>query len=334
MQKVSPGIIMIVEAENASLILQPLKKIEDNIVQALKKEGLTVVDTVHDSDNVIIVILEEGYVISHIWPVQKYCAFDIHFWSKFEKHQNVKDSLLLAVGSKNKASSSFRIVAGGMFDVRTWEGDEKIRGPQNTIPCSDIEIPPENIEVGEKSTMIDIVLEESMKIFGDGEDVVVVVCGQKESEPCRSLDLLQEKHNLDDIQVFWTCPHANEFMEDFEKILFNCELDASRALRNSLTDGKKIEAIVFDSTASYPMSQILFKIFSDFKNRLMLRKDPSVVAISLGDSKLWHSIFVNRFRREMIRRDPVYSSEVLFVGHDTNIKLNIVRVDDLFVKKN
>merc|ERR1719469_33288 len=100
-------------------------------------EGYTVVSTIvpEDEEDVTVVVLKEGYVVVRLWPDFSYCGFDVHLWSSFDKQGEVKKALLSAVGSGNKSSSSFRIVAGGMFGVSTWKNDTRKRGPRRTQDC-------------------------------------------------------------------------------------------------------------------------------------------------------------------------------------------------------
>jgi hypothetical protein len=107
------------------VIALPSKALDAKVGTGLTQQDFTVLDTViydHDDEGSCVVnILSGGYMVPRRWPKEKYCAFDIHLWNRFEKQEDLKKALLSAVGSPGmeKASSSYRVIAGGMFGVET-----------------------------------------------------------------------------------------------------------------------------------------------------------------------------------------------------------------------
>lgn len=334
-QKKSPGIIMIVEAEDMTSTFEELKDVSDLLLNVFEKEGFTVVSTIMPEGNLdeaIVFILKEGYVVSKIWGKHKYCSFDIHLWSSFGKHKRLKEALVSSVGSSNESSSSYRIVAGGMFGVTTWKMDEKNRGPHHTIPCDRISASSSSTAMNQG--VLDLILEKSMSFFHDRDNVILVVCGLIESKPCRSLELLKTKEDFGEIQVIWSCPNTNEFAEDFAQNMRSCEVEVLQTLRKALTNHKKIQAIVIDSQSSYHTGQVLFKLFSSIKNRMeILMENTTVIGLYQYDEKdTWKKIFINRFRKEILTYDPIFKGEVFFNNSDTAIELSIVSKGRQFVK--
>uniref|UniRef100_A0A7S1C2F9 SET domain-containing protein n=1 Tax=Corethron hystrix TaxID=216773 RepID=A0A7S1C2F9_9STRA len=339
MQTVSPGIVMIVEAENAALVTKPLKDTKKRILEVLKKEGLSVLSTVDpepdNSDTVFVVVMKEGYVVCRLWAVHKYCAFDIYLWSSFEKHTNVKDALLLSVGSNGQSSSSYRIVAGGMFGVYTWKDDEKSRGPRNTLPCERDEMPLSNHDL---SKSVDVILEESIKFVGGQGDVVVVICGQMNSQVCKSLDFFKKKTAVLQVEVVWSCSSINdsinEYVENYVTVMYACESEILKTLKDALANGKKIQTIVIDPDVKYSMGQIIFSILKSFKNRYMMMTDKtSIVGLSLDNGDTWQSNFMDRFRKEFFVYEPVFKGEVVFSSSVGSIALNFVQKEEHLFKK-
>eukprot|EP00588_Corethron_pennatum_P034325 CAMPEP_0194345924 /NCGR_PEP_ID=MMETSP0171-20130528/105130_1 /TAXON_ID=218684 /ORGANISM="Corethron pennatum, Strain L29A3" /LENGTH=1502 /DNA_ID=CAMNT_0039112979 /DNA_START=45 /DNA_END=4552 /DNA_ORIENTATION=+ len=334
-QEESPGITFIVEAENAdaAFVSQPSKDILSQLRGVLSNEGLTVLSTVQpqaenadvvivfilkegyvvskihplhkyvafdmslwssfdkhkqikdalvlavgsssSSDVVIVYILKEGYVVSKIHPMHKYVAFDMSLWSSFDKHKQIKDALVLAVGSSSSSSSSYRIVSGGMFGVNAWKDDKLKRGPHRTIACdgSDSSESSAIIDEGAKTdkNVIEAILEESMELVQDDDNLMIVLCG-KESEQCNSFSPLLQMGNEHKVQRINSCPNINEYEENFAQSLHACEKQVLQEIRNFVegSNGNKIKAIIFDSSMPYQMGQILFKIFSQLKNRFDL----------------------------------------------------------------
>ena len=112
---------MIFEAEQITADLRTSNFLKEIIVEVLEEEGLEVASAVlskADAEgNIMVMVLKEGYVVARTFPSHKYVAFDVHLWSSFEKHENIKKALIAALGIRS--SSSFRIVAGGMSGVGT-----------------------------------------------------------------------------------------------------------------------------------------------------------------------------------------------------------------------
>eukprot|EP00957_Ditylum_brightwellii_P126489 9641989-Ditylum_brightwellii.AAC.1 len=110
-QERSPGILVVLEAENASVNLENGDTLKDIFTVSLQEEGLTVVstDVTQSISNrtFVSIIFQEGYIVARIDPEHGYCGFDIHFWSSFHKQEDVKRALIAAVKAERKTSSDF-----------------------------------------------------------------------------------------------------------------------------------------------------------------------------------------------------------------------------------
>ena len=112
-------------------------------------------------------VMKEGYVVLRFWNDVQYCGLDIHLWSSFEKQNSLKAALLIALGSASETSSSYRVIAGGMFGVVNWKTDTRKRGPRRTLGKKDPQ--------GEADdTVMDVMLEENMKFVPKDGTVLVV----------------------------------------------------------------------------------------------------------------------------------------------------------------
>mmetsp|Transcript_11839 Transcript_11839/g.32855 ORF Transcript_11839/g.32855 Transcript_11839/m.32855 type:complete len:830 (-) Transcript_11839:6-2495(-) len=117
-QESSPGILLVLEAENAFDNIGSGEEIKQAIVAGLELAGLTVTTTMpfdEEAGYSGVILLKEGYVVTRSLPEKSYCAVDVHLWSGFSKLEDAKEALLTAIKSGPESSSSFRIVAGGMF---------------------------------------------------------------------------------------------------------------------------------------------------------------------------------------------------------------------------
>lgn len=205
----SPGILMILEAESVAIDISQSKEFVKLLETTLKNEGLNIMKVFMTTPNKankkmqIVILFHEGYVVARTWPSLKYCAFDIHLWSRFEKHDSIKKSLLEAVGSEQ--ISSYRIVAGGLYGMSTWDEDMKARGPRFTQPCdSEVEDSKSSPTTCDNYDLIDFVTEKTLSIIPDDSYKVVVVCGE-ENQKCSSLDVVRNDKRKVDVLELRSC---------------------------------------------------------------------------------------------------------------------------------
>jgi len=320
----SPGIIMIVEAEDTSFIWHSLEKFSRVVENVLEMANLTIIAKIvpepKNNDDVIVVVMQEGYVVSRFWPENNYCGFDIHLWSQFSIQESLKKSLVSAIGSSN--FSSYRVVAGGMFGANSWKSDESGRGPRRTLSCDSSDSIASKTSTN--SDLMFVTFEENIK-FLQRDATVLVVCGFKESESCTTLKILQQNDKVGTLVEVWSCPNINEFAKDTAMLSYACERDLLSFLRNRLSDEQKLDAIVFDPTMNYLMGQIIVRIFMNIKTRMeLLEENPFIIAISVDKSWTWRSNLVNRFRTGVIVFEPVFKADVIFESSDSNIHVHIV----------
>ena len=332
-QSSSPGILMIVEAEDADATLLPLDILERNIIRVLEKQGFSVVSTViskFDSNGMtVVVILQEGYIMARTYSKYNYCAFDIHLWSSFEKHEEIKKALLAVVGSGSKSSSSFRIIAGGMFGVKTWKEDEKKKGPRFIEVCDDHdEILPYDVSV-EQST-IDVVLKEMLNLLDENNMSISVLCGENR-EACKSINTFDEHDDVADV-LGLSCSgieSINEYAEDTSVQLLACEKHISSMLYNTVSEGEKLSVIMVDSSANSLIAEIVLKIFSRKKaKKELLMTNVLVMSPKLGSAANWRRNFSKKFLEDVFVSEPTYYTEVLFSSSDTSLEFDFTSFGD------
>ncbi|KAL7556932.1 hypothetical protein ACA910_006175 [Epithemia clementina (nom. ined.)] len=277
----SPGILLIIEAEDI-LDAQKLSSgvmLQEVIVSAIRTSGLLKIVssfTLTDGDQVAIVVLEECYIVARAWPELEYCALDVHMWSSFNLMESVKDELLVAL--RSPSSSSYRIVAGGMFGVNTWKDDAARRGPkfQN---CQPVESKPStqgtkrlpktrdgNLRNDDDNAVeittaerrfLDEYLKESLNVWLQPQKardhiVATVICGL-ETQACPSLESLQSI--FDDASIegtvipVWTCPNLSTARtgkigdENSTVVGFACESQILSMLLNRVRNIRETYAV-------------------------------------------------------------------------------------------
>eukprot|EP00978_Attheya_sp_CCMP212_P011325 scaffold27962_cov52-Attheya_sp.AAC.3 len=205
------GLMLVLEAEEASAPLKPVELVEETLRQALQNAGLTPKSTVsrpskHGGSDVVMV-MKEGYVVAHTWPEYNYCALEIQLWAAFDKLESVESSLVTFMGSTEENASSFRVVAGGMLGTDTWKEDLAKIGPRyvNTRNC-------------EKRTSLDQIalpttqslMEETLNLVKEKDLLVVVLCGNSVEGSCASLKAVKKDKAFSKIVALWTCPSSDD----------------------------------------------------------------------------------------------------------------------------
>ena len=225
-QENSPGILMILETEDISIDLKNINQFSVTIIEAVSKKGfgfishqIKTLNADSEEKATVVFIMNEGYIVVRVWPKIKYCAFDIHLWSSFEKLSSIENAITVATGSND--ISSFRIIAGGIFGISTWKDDLTIRGPEpNQYIGQDIETNYAHSMPLEDS-FIDYLLRESLELIPGDDLKIGIICGEK-NKPCKSLDVLSKCKTVGEIIVIWSCTE-----------LQSCENEVSSILRKS-----------------------------------------------------------------------------------------------------
>jgi S-adenosylmethionine/arginine decarboxylase-like enzyme len=345
-QEGSPGIFMAVEVEKVAMDLRSTKDVQKAVTKALEQEGFQV-DSIlkrtaasefsgSPSDEIVL-LLREGYVIIRTWAEHNYCAFDIHLWGSFEKHESAKKAVVASVGGKMKTTSSYRIVAGGMFGVSTWKDDAKANGPQPDKLCDPSEAPSRDAPL-DPST-VEVALEAGLRLTLDEDPIIAaVVCG--DAKACASIDLLKKNDKVGQVIVLM-CPELkpkDELYQDGPERVIACEKEILKTFEESLTGEKLLGAIVLDAGASRLMGKILLKILSGSKSRSSTQiLAPNMLAIATIDkeeTESWRRNFLNEIRVDIVKLDPVFRAEILFNTTDHSMELGVTSAgDEHFVER-
>lgn len=319
-QSKSPGILMIVEAEKASIDLTDVDAVHQALRTAMDTVEMSVlssaISSVPMNETVLVFFLEEGYVVARVWAKHKYCGFDVHLWSKFERQENLKKALVESVGSKLDGSiTSFRIVAGGMFGVDGWKQDESARGPR-LMECTKSFSTTRDVPV-EKST-VDAVTKHFLELVQEEEKdylLVMVLCGAKGAS-CDSASLLESLPNVAKVLQVWTCPgivsNAANLGEKSQS-MFECEKKMRESISDALSPTTSgFGAVVLDASATMEIAQIFLKIFSSDRNiGRWLSSNILYLAPLLDPNETWRSVFLDNLRTEVYVAEPLFVVEML-----------------------
>jgi len=368
-QESSPGILLILEAENAAGNLESADAVKSAIVPALEKAGFTVTSTIPydapDGGATVNVFLQEGYVVARTLPEKKYCAFDVHLWSAFSKLENAKVALLEAVQSDVDTASKFRIVAGGMFGIQSWREDEKSRGPQNIeqqCVVSDEQVSAVVDSAVSDSDAVAAILEESLSgLLPEQNAVALILCGAEGESSCDSVNVLNKHASVQEAIPVWACAnvvHETGGAKIASHELYACEQHVIAKLREfSKEDGeefvKKIGVIVVDPSAPIEMAQIIHKIVGKDKNipsqkvnvihkkmtargskkSRVFAEDMLVLApmVDSGTKNEWRLIFAEKFR-SLILKEPGFLTAIQYNSSDTSVDMaTFLSGDELYI---
>ena len=309
------GVLMIIEAEDASLSLESPWVVRSSISTALSNSGLleTSFQVVTKNDGYELVFaLQEGYVVARAWPKLSYCAFDLMLWSKTEMKETAKAQLATAVGSRTV--SAYRIVASGMPSVDAEKQKSPLDSDTNSV-CKDVseDTSIQDLDTPNQNT-IDTVLSKSAAFLDSS--TVLVLCGDP-STTCKSLEVLTDKERR--VIPLWTCPSLSS--DTSLAKLTSCQADTMRILQGDLVaKGTKIKGIVIDSQAPRAMGQVLHKILStpQVRRQLLVENHVAVYVSNASDAQ-WRRALLDRFRTNFTYYDPSYRAEVVFEGTDLEL---------------
>ena len=339
-QEKSPGILMTVDIEFSSMTLHSLENFKSKLLEVLRAGEFHVVSHVADegiSCFFLIILLEEGYITATYNSKELYCAFDLHLWANFRSQNVIKNLITHAIGGNIKTSSSFRIVAGGVYGVSTWKTDEVSRGPNRTIFCNSKTQPSTRVKSDESVNLLDqgiltkILFEESLAFSRKSTNSILIICGTEENGACTSLDHLSKENNHIIVLV---CPHLIGIDgTNMPKKMSQCKKELKQAIKESIRSDQTIGTIIVDPSAPIEMGQIIYRFFKRPGNgAIYLSTNLNILTISSPNNEIeWHEHFTDRFRTEIIIAEPVFKAKVEYLRYDASlITTTVLSTDPLF----
>jgi len=304
------GIVMIVEAENATGANMPAEKLEKALTKAIKKGGATVLSAVvqpsQHGGSIAIMSLKEGYIVAHTWPKHNYVGLEIHLWSQFGKLENIKNLLLKSVGSTKGPWSTYRIVAGGMLGTDNWKEEQATIGPR-PIQTRDCE---PHVETSPDETTLGIVMEESLSLIEKKDTTALVLCGDSTKGVCKTLEALKEK-GIKNLVSVWTCPEdengesGNSILNGVAKVILCGHMDSIDWMDDIVTFYDMIGFVAVDPEASHRLIRSVTSLFREDESSedidSILTDNAVIVVPILDESDKPRMTLVNesRTRREV-----------------------------------
>jgi Spermine/spermidine synthase domain len=298
-QDTAAGIIEILNAEKVSVALD--ESVLKLVKSAAESLGFTAtIDPVFDND-FGAVIMEEGYIAMRIWPQEKYIAFDLNLWGKTYQVDDLKTTLVKAVGSEN--FSSYRVVVGGIHGSNTWDEDRKIIGPKlKQLRHCDEDVVKEG-DLDEKMALL-VTVEEVVPLTKAKDITAAVVCG-KASEDCPSLRALSSHSDVKKVIPIYDCPGG----EDLESMIA-CETSIVSDFESSPS---KLNLVVLDGSASLKMHQVMNSIMIVETTEETVFNDHFIAVTWSPDltGQIWRREFLDRLRKH-VKWDPAVRVELVF----------------------
>ena len=307
--KTSHGVLLVLEAENATIKTASKDSIKHIISKALRDANLQeisfAITNSSKQESTLVIILEEGYSTVRWWPQHMYFAVDLLLWSRIGKQEVAKSKLLAALQSDT--NSSFRIVTGGMLGVGSQSTET---GPQmpHTGTCEEsLEEPPKGAKNASfDPELVDLILSNLIGLVSktDSPLVVAVACPDEELR-CTSLQVI--KHSLPDEAkvVPLTC--------DLNGSPGNDDVCEKKVIELLFMEGK-VDVLVFDTASSLRLGQILLELIQMFAVRKILLEEKFLVLANVKDGTSWRKVLMERFRQSIIFT-PAYKAEIVFAGY-------------------
>ena len=323
------GLFMVVEAENAKGPLRG-EKLEKALMEVIQQQGLEHVSTVtspsETSGNHVIIVTKEGVIVARTWPKEKYCAFDIHLWGRFNKMDAIRDALVDAVGSKAGSVSSFRIIVGGMRGTDFWKQDKQEIGPKifQNRNCT-----PKHGHGEINQDMIHTVVEEMLNLI-DGKDAVVAVLCGAETDLCGSLEVVRKSDKVGSVFPIYPCSNIKdiEFMGDAAVRMSACELETLKHLRDAVAKNGQISSLVVDSTATLGIAKIVQSILANPRHQAQLLMPRLICVAPMFDERdEWRKVLLDRSRKNLLHEFK-FRAEMILVGTTEEVEVNVLSTGD------
>lgn len=325
------GVLMVVEIENATIPLLPLDGLDQMFSDILENHGLNPQPVVSPMDGTTIVVpMQEGYILARMWPEQRYCAMDIHYWGAFDKMESVRDSIVQALGGEQ--FSTYRLALGEMQGTPTREdSDDDILPPLRHLErdCGSGDSANQlalvaGSEMKPDKELYNDVLGYALTLVPEGPAFGIVVCGEK-GKKCPSLDMARKHHQIYEFIFVRTCSDLTEsghkrslldpdYDGDISARMLKCEEELKERLRTIYPRyNRRIGAVIIDPTADVSMVKILSSIFMTKAGRGEFLSTAYVcIALLTEHKETWRAKhnFMDRMRTA-VAVAPAYAAELV-----------------------
>jgi Spermine/spermidine synthase domain len=316
------GVMVIVEAENVSMTsLGSLTGVKKALSMAIKDLNLSEIAISSEEDvesKVAVFVLAEGYITARVFAQQRYIAFDLMLWDCLDRVDNIKQTLVEAMGGsmKDMNTSSFRFVSSGMSGLEQCQKNviTQVAAQTNDSICSSLAETGSAVdEAAMKSNasfvhevLQDLVLKLKPSVSPSStESAVAVFCGSQELCPVLNAmeDLAVEAGNMV-IVPFHACKSLDDMPACHEKI--------ASELASAVAANKKFDIVVLDVSVPFKMGQIIDKIFSDKVTYGKTLEESQLLLTPVPAGQSWRTKLLDQFRTDLALFDPAHRANVRF----------------------
>jgi spermidine synthase len=300
--------------------------------------------------NAFMLMCDLGYIKIQTYPEFKYVAFDLVLWgdnSVMEKFEAIQKDLIAAVGggTLEGSVSSYRVSTGGMSLTEQQQQQQQRKEEENNRSRDDNGLvekareyycgtggsgssdtgvetkPPGNKEQAHDNDVDDHKKFEDLSILIreitsgisasniNGENLpstVAIFCGTKDAANCESYRNVSSTSANNSNATFHPV-YSCESFEDME----GCESEITQRLLSVVTEDKRLDGFVLDSSVPLDMGKILHKVFNNtiHQARILERSFIALAPIDGDESSSWRNILLDRFRTEIVVAPPVHKAD-------------------------
>ncbi|KAL3826441.1 hypothetical protein ACHAXA_011250 [Cyclostephanos tholiformis] len=320
----SAGVLLVIEADG---VPSDMSTLASKLKGLLEDEGLhplppgTVIDETPsgEASSALFLAMEEGYVNAHFYPSRSHVGLDIVLWSKIAKLDDLRVSILGALGAALSDHSSYRVIHGGMLGAKNWREDVNAVGPVNKnlrqcdpeVAASEPKVGPGPIDDGVFAAAVTASLSMLPKKI---DKVVAVLCGKEGEGDCAIVNALRKHSKVDKIVALWDCPAEDEpKTKDDDEVVSKVYICGSKDLKRSAKIEEGYSAVIIDPKASQGFVSSLMNEFckkGDTGQHILLRDQVTIMTSLANDAEV---IFFASCVKNLIKQ-TVRSSRIIIDG--------------------
>ena len=316
----SAGVLLVIEADGVS---SDMSTLASKLGGLLEGEGLhplppgTVVDETPsgEASSALFLAMEEGYVNAHYYPSRSYVGLDIVLWSKIAKLDDLRVSILDALGAALSDHSSYRVIHGGMLGAKNWREDVNAVGPVNKnlrqcdpeVAASEPKVGPGPMDDGVFAAAVTASLSMLPKKI---DKVVAVLCGKEGDGDCAIVNALKKHSKVDKIVALWDCPAEDKSTtNDDDEVVSKVYICGPKDLKRSAKIEEGYSAVIIDPKASPVFVSSLMDEFckkGDTGQHILLRDQVTIMTSLANDAEIiFYASCVKNLIKQMVRSSRI-----------------------------
>ena len=316
----SAGVLLVIEADN---VPSDISALASNLKELLEDEGLhplppgPVVNLTPSGGAAsgLFLAMEEGYVNAHHYPARSHFGLDIVLWSKISKLDDLRVSLLGALGAKLSDHSSYRVIHGGMLGAKNWREDVNAVGPVNrNLRQCDPEVAAGYPKAGQgpmDDGVFAAAVTASLSMLPKKMDkVIAVLCGTEGEGDCAIVNTLKKHSKVDKVVAIWDCPgEGKEKSTEADEVVSKVYICGPKDLKRSAKIEEGYSAVIIDPKASEGFVSSLMNEFckkGDTGQHVLLRDSVTIMTSLANDAEVvFYASCVKNLIKHMVRSSRI-----------------------------